>query len=262
MDHDSANIDFSLSQHAYLHETVPAGDGTLILIKTLSQPIPTFICLHQGCELSFPTAKLLEAHAIIHANGKQTPNAIDDSSIVAGHWSPDRLHHGFGYIPSTIHTAPSGTFNDVPTGFCDPNHGWPNAFNPVGISGYDYTDPVRNMPTSTLTAIGEGDFTQGFHPSGIASHGPYDYGHSQPRIAAPPLTQAVDQMSDTFNDAGPVQTRPVCMQCGRDFRRQSDLDRHMKKHQPNAHVYQCQVQGCQYRSKRKDKVMEHSRRPH
>ena len=225
-------------------------------------PIPAFVCLQQGCELAFPTAKLLEAHAIIHANGKQTQNAIDDFSIVAGHWSPDRLHHGFGYIHPAIHTAPFGASSDVPTVVYDPNHGWSNAFNPVGISGYNYTDPVHNMPSRTLTAIGDGAITQEFDPSGIASHGPYAYGHSQLTTAATPLTHAVAQTSNVANATGSAQPGVTCVQCGTHVGRQSDLGRHMKKHQPDAPVFRCQVQGCQYSSKRKDKVMEHSRRPH
>ena len=228
--------------------------------------IPCFICLHPGCDGSFPTAKLLEAHGIIHAKGKQTPNAIDNFPIAAGHLSAHRLHHGFGYSPPTGYSTPTGSISDTvydaPTGFREPNHGWPNTFHSGGFSGYDYTDSVRNTPLNTFTAVGEGAFTQGLDPSGLSSHGPYFYGHSQPTIAAPPLTYAVAQASNVANATASAQPGVVCVQCGTHVGRQSDLGRHMKKHQPNAQVFRCQVQGCQYSSKRKDKLMEHSRRPH
>ena len=118
------------------------------------------------------------------------------------------------------------------------------------------------MPSSTITAIGEGTFTQGFLPSGIASYGPYGYGPGQPSIAAPLSTHAVAQTSNAANTTGTTQAGVVCAKCGTHVGRQSDLSRHMKKHQSDAQVFRCQVQGCQYSSKRKDKLMEHSRRPH
>ncbi len=234
------------------------------LRRQLANQIPAFVCLHQGCEASFPAAELLEVHGIIHA--KETPNAIDDFPITTGHGSADRLHHGFGYPLPAIYSTPtcslSGTVYDAPTGFCDPNHGWLNPFNSIGISGHGQIDPVRNMPSISLTAIGKGAFTQGFDPSGVASHGSYGHGHSQPTTAAPPSTHAVAETSNVANVTGTAQPGVTCVQCGTRVGRQSDLGRHMKKHRPDAQVFRCQVQGCQYSSKRKDKLMEHSRRPH
>ena len=229
---------------------------------------PDFICLFPRCGASFPAATLLEAHAIIHANGQKTPDAIDNFPIATGHWSAHTLglHHGFAYSSPRTHSDPtpclSGNVYDTPSGLYDYIQGWPNPFNAVGTRGYDYTNPVRNMPSSTFTTINEGTFTQGYGHSAIASHDPYFYGHHQPMPAAPPLNHAVDQTSNPFNNAGPALARPTCMECGRDFGRQSDLKRHMKKHQPDARVFWCQVEGCRYSSIREDKLKEHSRRPH
>ena len=230
--------------------------------------LPGFICLHPRCGASFPAATLLEAHAIIHANVKQTRNAIDNFPIAAGHWSAHTLglHNGSGYSSPTIHTTPttylSSDAYEAQIGFYDPHPGWPNSFNAIGINGHGHIDPLGNMPASALDAVGGGTFTQGFGHSGIASHDPYYYGHHQPMPVAPPLNHAVDQTSNTFNNTGPVLARPTCIQCGRDFGRQSDLNRHMKKHQPDAQVFRCQVEGCKYSSIREDKLKEHSRRPH
>ena len=203
----------------------------------VSNPTPVFICLHAGCEGSFPTAKLLEVHAIIHATEYSAPG-----------------------IYSTPTGSLSGTVYDEPTGFSDPKDVWLNPFNSIGISGHDHIDPAHNTALNSLAAIGEGAFTQGFDPSGIASYGPYDY--SPPTTAAPPLTHAVAQTSNVANATGSAQPGVVCAKCGTHVKRQSDLGRHMKKHQSDAQVFRCQIQGCQYSSKRKDKVMEHSRRPH
>ena len=205
--------------------------------RGISGPIPAFTCLHAGCEGSFPTAKLLEAHVIIHATEYSAPG---------------------------IYSAPTGSLSgivyDEPTGFGDPKHVWLNPFNSAGISGHDHTAPAHNTALDSLAAIGEGAFVQGFDPSGIASHGPYDY--SPPTTAASPLTHAVANMSNVANATGSAKQGVVCATCGTHVKRQSDLGRHMKKHQPDAEVFRCQVQGCQYSSKRKDKLMEHSRRPH
>ena len=248
--------------------------------------VPDFICLHPRCGASFPVAILLEAHAIIHANGNQTPNATNDFPTAAGHWftHTPRLHHNLGYPPPKTYSTPapslsgtiydtptgfydptpslSGTVFDAPTGFYDPNPGWLNPFNTIGNSDHGHTDPVGNMPSSTITAIGESTFTQGFVPSSVASHGPYGYGPGQPTTAAPPTIYAVTQTSNVANTTGSAQAGAVCAKCGTHVGRQSDLSRHMKKHQPDAQVYRCQAQDCQYSSKRKDKLMEHSRRPH
>ena len=216
----------------------------------------------------FPSAELLEAHAVIHAKGKQTPNAVDDFPIAAGHWSAHTrgLYHGPGYSPLPTHTIPSaslsGNVYDASTGFYDPNPGWLNPFNANGISDYGHIVPVGNIPSNTFTTIGEGTITQGFDPSSSPSHDPYFYGHSQPMPAAPLSTHAVTQASNLANATRHAQPGVMCVQCGTHVGRQSDLGRHMKTHDPNAQVFRCQVQGCQYSSKRKDKLIEHSRRPH
>ena len=207
-------------------------------------------------------------HAIIHTKGNHTRNAVDDFPIAAGQWFAHTggLYHGSRYSPPAVHTTPTASLSsnlyNTATGFYDPNPGWLNPFNANGISDYGHIVPDGNMLSSTSTAIGEGTFSQGFGPSGIASHGPYGYGHSQPPPAALPSTNAVAQTSDVANTTGSAQVGVVCAKCGTHVGRQSDLGRHMKKHQPDAQVFRCQVLGCQYSSKRKDKLREHSRRPH
>ena len=58
----------------------------------------------------------------------------------------------------------------------------------------------------------------------------------------------------------PVPQRALCKKCDRTFGRQSDLERHAKKHGPKN--IKCQVQGCKYRTYRNDKLGEHMIRRH
>lgn len=57
-----------------------------------------------------------------------------------------------------------------------------------------------------------------------------------------------------------------CSKCGLAFKRLSDAERHGQKHNPNAHRFGCQVEGCPYKGKkgflRKDKLMDHVRCRH
>ena len=62
-------------------------------------------------------------------------------------------------------------------------------------------------------------------------------------------------------DTGPpVPQRALCKKCNQTFKRQSDLERHAKKHGPKN--VKCQVHGCKYRTYRNDKLGEHMRRRH
>ena len=155
---------------------------------------------------------------------------------------------------------PTGSGYPIPTEFLEPARGWLNPFNLDGINPYGHGYPTTAMQPTLFYATDQGNGSQG--PNSFDFGGFNNESYLTGTATALTPSHGVDQMSNTLNDADPVQTRPICMQCGRDFGRQSDLDRHMKKHQPDAQVYRCQVQGCQYSSKRKDKFMEHSRRPH
>ena len=57
--------------------------------------------------------------------------------------------------------------------------------------------------------------------------------------------------------------RPVCVLCNQSFSRPSDLERHMKKHQPGAKQdHGCHVIGCHFSSYRKDKLADHIKARH
>ena len=60
--------------------------------------------------------------------------------------------------------------------------------------------------------------------------------------------------------APPTQQRALCKTCNQPFKRQSDLERHAKKHGPKN--VKCQVHGCKYRTYRSDKLREHVTRRH
>lgn len=65
-----------------------------------------------------------------------------------------------------------------------------------------------------------------------------------------------------FDIGPPTPQRPTCTECNQTFGRPSDLERHAKTHQEGAKVFQCDVKGCKYGSKRKDKLRDHVRRRH
>ncbi|KAL2046363.1 hypothetical protein N7G274_001810 [Stereocaulon virgatum] len=102
--------------------------------------------------------------------------------------------------------------------------------------------------------------TDDFNDAVAASYG---Y-HSTDLLAA--VTRITDHApSATVNAVptnGTAEHRPNCIECHRDFGRQSDLDRHMKIHSPDVEVFQCQVAECLYSSIREDKWLEHMRRRH
>ena len=166
-----------------------------------------------------------------------------------------------GDFSATEYPYPTGSGYPIPTEFLEPAHWLLNPFDLNGISPYGHGYPTATIQPSPFYAMDQGNGSLG---TNSLNFGSFNNNESYSTGTATALTpsHAIHQTSNTVNDAGPVQTRPMCMQCGQDFGRQSDLDRHMKKHQPDAQVYRCQVQGCQYSSKRKDKLMEHSRRPH
>ena len=58
----------------------------------------------------------------------------------------------------------------------------------------------------------------------------------------------------------PIPQRALCTKCNQTFGRQADLERHALKHRPKN--IKCHVQGCKYRTYRKDKLGEHVRRRH
>lgn len=68
--------------------------------------------------------------------------------------------------------------------------------------------------------------------------------------------------STAGNNNKASKPRSLCMTCGRDFSRTSDMQRHAKKHGV-AKYFQCSVVGCKYAgSYRKDKLEQHVRNVH
>ena len=60
-----------------------------------------------------------------------------------------------------------------------------------------------------------------------------------------------------------MKTRSTCTTCRKSFTRPSDLNRHVKKHQPGARIYTCSIAGCDYEgSYRKDKLAAHVKNCH
>ena len=82
-------------------------------------------------------------------------------------------------------------------------------------------------------------------------------------VAESPVTLPASNSALIPFDVGPpTLPRPVCTECNQAFGRQSDLERHAKKHLPDTKIFQCQINRCKYSSYRKDKLGEHVRRRH
>ena len=60
-----------------------------------------------------------------------------------------------------------------------------------------------------------------------------------------------------------MKARSTCKTCRKSFTRPSDLNRHAKKHQPEARIYTCSIAECDYEgSYRKDKLAAHVKNCH
>lgn len=72
-------------------------------------------------------------------------------------------------------------------------------------------------------------------------------------------------MQNTFSHT-PAPSEHVCSTCNQAFSRPSDLQRHAKKHNPSAKIFDCPHQGCKYKGPksfyRKDKLLSHMRARH
>lgn len=119
-------------------------------------------------------------------------------------------------------------------------------------SGFQYADPTLQMMSPYTTDVN---------------------GRSnayQDRITAPSfntpleLTGNLQGTPHATHDSGLdlAPQRPTCTNCNKSFTRKADLDRHAKKHQPNAKAFRCGVVGCTFDNYRKDKVSVHIRRRH
>ena len=98
-------------------------------------------------------------------------------------------------------------------------------------------------------------------PAAVATSNYHKQGY---HVAALPWspTRTIDHTLNPVSVNGAAERRPAGMICNRSFGRQSDLDRHMKKHQKDAGIFHCQLEGRRYSSYRKDKLREHARHPH
>jgi hypothetical protein len=76
-------------------------------------------------------------------------------------------------------------------------------------------------------------------------------------------TQIASPAPDTAAMASPTSTRLTCMDCGKVFKRQRDLQRHRRSHDPTARRFSCPYQGCDRVGTkgflRRDKLVEHCR---
>ena len=137
--------------------------------------------------------------------------------------------------------------------------------DPFALSPNIYTtgQASANYPFSMLASNNSiVPMNDGFTTGGPFAVPPNIYTPGQ-ASANSPLPVPMSNSALILVDIGPpVPQRPLCTQCNQPFSRQSDLDRHAKKHQPGPKEFKCNVQGCKYESHRKDKLREHVRRRH
>jgi hypothetical protein len=64
-------------------------------------------------------------------------------------------------------------------------------------------------------------------------------------------------IAPTVTAVASVAPRVLCTVCGKTFGRRGELNRHTRKHNPNARQYACHQPGCTYSDVRMDKLQQH-----
>ena len=86
--------------------------------------------------------------------------------------------------------------------------------------------------------------------------------------AQPPQPPRIPLETMTSSPSGSTgaAARASCPHCEKTFSREADMERHAKKHLPEAKTFQCFVEGCRYNGEkgfyRRDKLMAHQRAKH
>lgn len=217
----------------------------------------------------------------------------NSSSLTGGTFAADTAYNGDIVYPTApnaytwVAGAPAGRMNNntfapfvnsnlspLPASTFDANTAYnggiayptaPNAYTgsaaaPQGpmnhYMGADFHYPDPGLPTMDPFAA---------DTNGIGYHGQFptanDLSTQFGAAIEPPNSSHSTHHSEfaPFNLAQrPPPPRPTCATCGRDFRRKADLDRHAKKHRPDAKVFRCAC--CGYSNYRKDKLDEHVKR--
>ena len=101
-----------------------------------------------------------------------------------------------------------------------------------------------------VSIVHSSDITFSVYANRLVVHATPKPGRSVKRVRKPRPTKA-------------DRPRSVCDVCHATLARYSDLERHMKKHQPGAdQQYQCQITACGFSSYRKDKLTAHTQARH
>ena len=145
-------------------------------------------------------------------------------------------------VPLDIGLMTEGPFPPTPNVY---NAGQASAYSPFLMHGPN--NPILPMDMG-LTAEG---------PSALS---PNNYTTGQTSANNPLPIPASNSALIPVDIGSPTPQRALCTQCNQDFSRQSDLERHAKKHGPKN--IKCQVQGCKYRTYRNDKLGDHMRCRH
>ena len=121
-------------------------------------------------------------------------------------------------------------------------------------SGFNYPDPALPMTNPFAADINGNHYHGQFPATSLSTHS----GAAIEPPTASPATHPSDTAPLVLAQQPPPPPRPTCATCGGDFRRKADLDRHAKKHRPEAKVFRCAC--CGYSNYRKDKLDEHVKR--
>lgn len=123
----------------------------------------------------------------------------------------------------------------------------PNSYAPIPANGVDSLPVEQPSSTSRIT-------TPAVENGTTALSTPYVGDNTNP-----------PNLQNTFFPT-PALSEHVCSTCNQTFSRHSDLQRHAKKHNPSAKIFDCLHQGCKYKGQhgfyREDKLLSHMRTRH